>query len=413
MNKKQIVLNNGVKLLMINTNKFKTVTTTLYFEDELNEFNVTCDNLLFKLLATETGKHPSRKEFRSYLKELYDMKVSSSKETMGEVFSFSILVDTLNNKYTLNNENLVEKQFEVLREILYTPFIKDNKFDVDYFNQIKNEYMMGLLNEENYKEVIVGDKVAEIFGKNNKSFIKASGYIKELNKIENSDVYSKYLKLNSMCKMIAVCGEIDFDEIENYVNKYLKFEGNRNNYSYLYKNNFKKYGDYSYDSKFNQSSIAVLYDLAVYAGDRLYYPAIIFSDIFNYHLFKIVREEHNFCYSIYNTYYSSRGLCYLQSNIEEKNYEMTLKLIDEILEGMKKNIDEKVFNISMDKVINAFRKEVDSPTKIITKEHQRDVYKLNGLEETIQMLSKVSISEVKEVANMIEKKFSVILKEAK
>ena len=92
---------------------------------------------------------------------------------------------------------------------------------------------------------------------------------------------------------------------------------------------------------------------------------------------------------------------------------MTLKLIDEILEGMKKNIDEKVFNISMDKVINAFRKEVDSPTKIITKEHQRDVYKLNGLDETIQMLSKVSISEVKEVANMIEKKFSVILKEAK
>ena len=49
MNKKEIVLNNGVKLLMINTNKFKTVNVTLFFEDELNDFNVTCDNLLLKL----------------------------------------------------------------------------------------------------------------------------------------------------------------------------------------------------------------------------------------------------------------------------------------------------------------------------------------------------------------------------
>ena len=72
MNKKEVILDSGVKLVMINTNKFKTVNMTLFFEDELNDFNVTCDNLLTKLLVAKTGKHPSRKDFKSYLKELYD-----------------------------------------------------------------------------------------------------------------------------------------------------------------------------------------------------------------------------------------------------------------------------------------------------------------------------------------------------
>ena len=48
------------------------INVTLFFEDELNDFNVTCDNLLTKLLVAKTGKHSSRKDFKSYLKELYE-----------------------------------------------------------------------------------------------------------------------------------------------------------------------------------------------------------------------------------------------------------------------------------------------------------------------------------------------------
>ena len=76
MDKKVVVLDSGIELIMMNTNKFKTVNVTVFFEDELSDFNVTCDNLLIKLLTGKTGKHPSRKEFKSYLKELYDMKIN-------------------------------------------------------------------------------------------------------------------------------------------------------------------------------------------------------------------------------------------------------------------------------------------------------------------------------------------------
>lgn len=411
MNKKTVVLDSGVKLAMINTDKFKTVNVTLCFEDELSDFNITCDNLLFRLLTVKTKKHTSRKEFKSYLKELYAMKINSFKNNPGEVFSYRLNVDALNKKYTLNGENLLEKQFEVLNEVLYSPLIDEEGFDKDYFREIKNQYKESLIDDDNYKEYVVSKKINNILGKNNKLFTLTKGYLEELVRLENEDVYNKYLSLSSMCKEIIVCGEIDFDEVESYVNKYLKFNSFRNKSNYFYKNDFKKYDDYSFDSKFGQSSIAILYDLDVYVGDKLYYPAIIFTEIFNYYLFKIVREEHNFCYSIYSSYLSSRGLCCLKSNIEAKNYEKTLELTQEIIDNLKNNVDEKVLNICKEKVITSVRKEVDNPFKMILKEYDREMYNLDEIEKVIETCRNVSADEIKVVANKIEKKFSVILKE--
>lgn len=413
MDKREVILDSGVKLLMINTDKFKTVNVTLFFEDELNDFNVTCDNLLTKLLVTKTGKHSSRKEFKSYLKELYDMKVSSIKDNPGETFCFSLNVDSLNKKYTLNNENLLEKQFEVLNEILYYPCINEGKFDDDYFREVKSEYKQVLVNNENYKEYLINKKINKILGKDNKQFVMTSGYVDELNNISNKDAYEKYLKLNSLCKKIIVCGEIDFEEVISYVHKYFSFSANRNNFNYLYKNDMKKYDDVSFDSKFSQSSIAILYDLDVYVGDELYYPTLIFIELFNYYLFKIVREEYNFCYLIYSSFMSSRGLVHLQSNIDSKNYEKTQELVNDIINDLRNNIDEKVLDICKSKVINNIKKEVDNPIKTIVRAYNKELYNLKDYEDVIKACNNVSESQVKEVANKLERKFSAILKEGK
>lgn len=411
MNKKEIVLDSGVKLVMINTKKFKTVNVTLFFEDMLNDFNVTCDNLLSILLTTKTMKHSSRKEFKSYLKDLYDMKVKILKSNPGEVYNFSVNIDSLNKKYAINNENLLEKQFEVLNEVLYSPFLGNEGFDDNYFNEIKNEYKEGLIDKENNKEYIVSKKVNEILGKDNKLYVLSGGYLEVLNTISNKDVYDKYLKLNSLCKEIIVVGEVDFDEVERYVSKYLNFSSNRNKLNYIYKNEYKKYDDFVYESKFNQSAIALLFDLDVYVGDELYYPTHVFVEMFNYYLFKIVREEYNFCYFIYCAYLSSRGLCYLQSNIEAKNYDMTLKLVDGILEKLRGPIDSKVLDICKEKIVNGFKKEVDSPVKISIKEHERGMYGLKGIDAVVDICNGVTASKINDVANKISKKFNVILKE--
>ena len=410
MNKK-VVLDSGIELVMMNTNKFKTVNVTVFFEDELSDFNITCDNLLIKLLTAKTNKYPSRKEFKSYLKELYDMKVNCFKDTPGDRFLFSFNTDALNKKYTIDNENLLEKQFEVLNEMLCNPLINGDRFDDAYFKESKTFYKQILVDRENYKENIVAKRINGILGKDNKTFVLVNGYIDVLDNISNEDVYSKYLNLKSMCKKIIVCGEIDFDEVEGYANRYLNFEPSRVNYNNLYRNDMKKYDDYSFESKFNQSSIGVLYDLDVYVGDPLYYPACVFMEMFNHYLFKIVREEHNFCYSIYISYVASRGIGYLQSNIEEKNYEMTLKLINDIIVDLRNNVDEKILNICKDKVINGIRKEIDNPIKMTIKECQKGMYNLKTLEQIIEICKAVNGDQIKEVANKIEKKFSVILKE--
>lgn len=411
MNKKEIVLNNGVRLLMINTKKFKTVNVTAFFEDKLTHYNLTEDNLLVRLLTLKTSVHTSRQSFKTYLKNLYDMKISSYKDTLGETFSFSISLDSLNKKYSMNGENLLEEQFKVINEVLYKPFTKDNLFDEEYFKEVKNEYKQTLINNENYKEYLVNKKVSEMLGVSNNLFVLSGGYITELERVENASVYSKYCSLHKMCKKIVVIGDINFDEVSAYANKYLSFELVRNNFDYFYKNDFKKYADKEFESKFSQSSIAVLYDLDVYIGDTLYYPTLVFIEMFNYYLFKIVREEYNFCYSIYAVYMASRGLCYLQSNIESKNYDKTLELINNILNDLKNKLDDNVVNICKNKVINGIRKEEDNMVKMAIANYHKDIYGLDDNNEIINKCRNVKISDINEAARKIEKKFSVILKE--
>lgn len=412
MNKKEVVLSNGVKLLMINTEKFKTVDVRVFFEDKLNAKNITCYTLMLKLLTTKTNNYPTRKAFKTYLQDLYDMKVKSFTNTYGETFSFSLDVNSLNSKYSLNGEDLLSKQFEVLEEVLYNPLGNDSVFDEDYFNEIKNEYKENLLDMENYKEVVVKKKACEILGKDNNLIEMSEGYLTELNDLYNEDVFDKYKQINDMCKQIIVVGEIEFDRVEALVTKYLTVSCNRKNNRYLYRNEMKKYEDYSFESKFNQSSIGILFDVNVYFNDKLYYPMCLFVEMFNYYLFKIVREEHNFCYSIYATYLGSKGLCYLQSNIEAKNYEMTLKLISEIIEDLRNNIDVKVLDICKSKIINSLKKEEDSPLKLIAREYFKDLYELKDNEEVIKIIQSVDADKIKEAANKVEKKFSVIVKEA-
>ena len=411
MDKKEIVLENGVKLLMINTNKFKTVDIRVFYEDKLDAKNITCDNLLLKLLTTKTLKHSTRNKFKTYLQDLYDMKINSLVGSYGEVFCFSFDINALNKRYTLNNENLLERQFEVLNEILYSPLIDKNKFDEDYFNEIKNEYKERLIDAKNYKEFVVKEKVNNILGRNNKLFEITEGYLKELETLINEEVYNKYEQMNEMCTKIIIVGEIDFDEVIRYANKYLNVKSSRSKHNYIYKNMMKKYDDYSYESKFNQSSIGVLFDIDVYFNDKLYYPTCVFTEIFNYYLFKIVREEYNFCYSIHATYMGSRGICYLQSNIEAKNYEMTLKLINNIINDLKITVEKNILDICKNKVINSIKKEDDSPLKMITREYYKDIYSLKENEEVIEMISNVKIDDITSVAKIFEKKFSVIVKE--
>lgn len=413
MNKKEIILDNGMKLVLVNTNKFKTVNVGVIFEDKMSDKDITCDRLLIKLLTTKTKEHSTIKEFKNYLKDLYDTSVSCTSNTMGETYSFCVYTNAINKKFALHKENLLESQFKVLNEVLKKPFITSNGFDNDYFKETKSDYKQNLLNMNNYKEYAILKEVNKIIGKDNKLIVISEGYLNELNNINNEDIFKKYNDLNNMATSIFVVGEFDEKEVIKYVKEYLDFNGNRSKHEYFTKNEMKKYDDLSIDSKFNQSAIACLYDLDVSIGDELYYPALLFVELFNYYLFKIVREEYNFCYSIYTVYYGSRGLCLLQSNIEEKNYAKTLEVIDEILNDLRNKIDDKVLKICKDKITSNLEKSEDNPLKIMSNAYINEVYDLGSIEEQINKVNSVNKEDIMKVAKMLNKKFNVILKEGK
>lgn len=409
MNSKEITLENGMKLVLINSKKFKTVNVGVFFEDELNDKNITCDKLLVKLLTSKTGVHPSIKEFNDYLKDLYGTSVSCMTNIMGDTYSFCIYANCINKKYAIHKENLLEKQFQVLNEVLEKPVLND----FNYFKEMKSEYRLNLLNDNNTKEFTALKETNRILGKNNKLVVIKDGYLDELDGITYEDFENKYNSLKTMATKIIVAGEFDENEVISYANKYLNLEASRSTHSYLTVNDMKKYEDKVVDSKFNQSAVVCVYDLNIRIGDELYYPAVVFNELFDYYLFKIVREEYNFCYSIYSIYYESRGICLLRTNIEEKNYDKTLEIVENILNDLRNTIDDKALKICKEKIVSKLEKSEDNSFKIISNNYVDNIYSMGTINDQIQEINKVSKDSIIEVAKMMEKKFNVLLKEGK
>ena len=101
----------------------------------------------------------------------------------------------------------------------------------------------------------------------------------------------------------------------------------------------------------------------------------------------------------------------MQSNIEAKNYEKTQELVNDIINDLRVNIDDKVFDICKNKIINNIKKEVYSPLKMIVREYNKELYHLKDIEGIVEACNSVTQSQVKDVASKLERKFSVILKE--
>ena len=142
------------------------------------------------------------------------------------------------------------------------------------------------------------------------------------------EVYNKLL--NSNCS-IYVCGDIDENNLVNRFNsfKLKSFETELLDLSYL--KDIEKKEKQIFESKFLQSAISLIYQCDIKYNDSLYYPLKVFLEMLNYDLFNVIREKYNFCYYIYAIKNNYLNTIEIVSEIESKNLDKVVELIDEII----------------------------------------------------------------------------------
>lgn len=417
MEYKQIEIKKGIKLNVIQTNKFKTNLIAIMLTTKLDRENVTKNALIPAVLRRGTKTLKTQEEINKKLEEMYGASLDCGLDKTGDNQVLKFYIETVNDEFLpQNSEDMLKKSLEQIFEFVFNPYLENDGFKKEYVEQEK----------ENLKQIIEGkidnkaryalDRCIEEMYKNQPYGLYKYGYIEDMENINEKNLYEHYKKLISNCKIdIFVSGIVD-EEIENIIkeNENIKKLQDRNpeyNKIEILSKKSEKVNVVQESMEVTQGKLIIGMDLDV-DNEDLRYDIMIYNCIFggsaNSKLFQNVREKASLAYTASSSYYRFKNNIFINCGIEIKNYDKALEIIKQQIEDMKNGdfTEEEVENAKngiiasiktiddeQDTEITYFFSQELSNSKCNIEQYMNDI-KAVTREKVIDIANKVSINTV-------------------
>lgn len=375
MEYKQIEIKKGIKLNILQTNKFKTNLIAIMLTTKLDRENVTKNALIPAVLKRGTKTLKTQEEINKKLEEMYGASLDCGLDKTGDNQVLKFYIETVNDEFLpQNSEDMLKKSLEQIFEFVFNPYLENDGFKKEYVEQEK----------ENLKQIIEGkidnkaryalDRCIEEMYKNQPYGLYKYGYIEDMENINEKNLYEHYKKLISNCKIdIFVSGIVD-EEIENIIkeNENIKKLQDRNpeyNKIKISSKKSEKENVVQESMEVTQGKLIIGMDLDV-DNEDLRYDIMIYNSIFggsaNSKLFQNVREKASLAYTASSSYYRFKNNIFINCGIEIKNYDKALEIIKQQIEDMKKGY------FTEEEVENA-KKGIIASIKIIDDEQDTEI----------------------------------------
>ena len=224
-----IEVEEGIKFHKINTNKFKTNLLAVYLTTKLNRENITKNALILSILKRGTKNLTTQEAINIKLEELYGAEFNCGIDKLGNDSVLKFYIESLNDNFTYQKENVLEGSINTLFEIIFNPLVKERKFDEEYFRSEKENLRQIIRARKDDKARYAYTRCLEEMYKDEPYGLYTYGYEEDLDKITNEDLYETYLKILQDCKIdIFISGdfsensEIDTIVINNIKQRKLK-----------------------------------------------------------------------------------------------------------------------------------------------------------------------------------------------
>jgi len=417
MEYKQIEIKKGIKLNILQTNKFKTNLIAIMLTTKLDRENVTKNALIPAVLRRGTKTLKTQEEINKKLEEMYGASLDCGLDKTGDNQVLKFYIESVNDEFLPeNSENMLKESLENLLEFVLNPYLENDGFKKEYVEQEK----------ENLKQIIEGkidnkaryalDRCIEEMYKDQPYGLYKYGYIEDMQNINETNLYEQYKKLINSCKIdIFVSGIVD-EELENIIkeNENIKKLQDRvpeyNKIEISAKKTEKE--NYVQDSmEVTQGKLIIGMDLNV-DNEDLRYDIMIYNCIFggsaNSKLFQNVREKASLAYTASSSYYRFKNNIFINCGIEIKNYDKALEIIKQQIEDMKNGdfTEEEVENAKngiiasiktiddeQDTEITYFFSQELSNSKCNIEQYMNNI-KAVTREKVIDIANKVSINTV-------------------
>ncbi|PGA29336.1 peptidase M16 [Bacillus thuringiensis] len=399
----------GLRVHIIQTDKYKTNTFVFRFKAPLNEETVTERALLPYVLQSATEKLPSVIRLRQYLEELYGSSLAVDVSKKGEDHIISIYVDIANEVYLHDAPPLFEKALSMLSDIVLHPATEGNGFLSSIVESEKRALLQRIEATYDDKMRYANERLIEEMCKVEPYRLSANGKKESVMSITNESLYQYYQKVLAEDEMdLYIIGDISENAVD-LVRKYFSISARpvrERNVLLHRRNNEEK--EVVEKQELKQSKLHIGYRTFVTYKDEDYFALQLFNGLFggfsHSKLFVNVREKNSLAYYAASRFESHKGLLFVMSGIEAKNYEKAVEIIKEQMLAMQNGeFSEEEIHQTKSVIQNQILEAIDTPRGFVEMLYHGIISdRTRPVEEWLTGIESVTKEEIVKVAKNIE-----------
>lgn len=392
--------------MIIKTTKYKTNVISLRFKETLTKETLGLRAFLSNVMVSKSPLYDSRKKLNEALDDLYGATLSERtfRQGLQSIIEFSITF--INHKFT--TEPLLENVLKLLKDVVFghknlskTEFLIEKK--------IAKEKILAF---QNNKTSYALNRMIEIMFEGTNQSLMSLGKLEDIESVSYNEMNNYYKKFIKSPYDVLISGDFNDSDVK-LINSY--FKGTNTKVEIIdYDNKETNYREVIEHDKINQAKVNIGYLLPVRYKDNDFYEAAIFNIVFggdvHSRLFLNVREKHSLCYYVRSQYEPFKGFIYVYAGIDKLRVELALKVIDEQLEDLKKNlISDEELMYSKQSYINSLKEAEDNQNRQLDSFYLQEALNLDTIDEMIEKINAVTKEQVQNMARKLTKDTLYIL----
>ena len=388
-------------LHFIKTDIFKTITMKVIFHTPIIKEDITKRNILSDILLQSTKEYKTRRDLTIKSEDLYAADIYTSNQRVGNYIMTSFILQTLNDKYT--EENNFEESIKFLHEIIFNPDVEEERFKEDKLELVKSNATLALnsIKEDaaNYSLI----RMSEAYDKTSPISYRMTGYLEDLDKITEENLYEYYERmLDNDYVDIFILGDINEKELLPIIKKYFKFKKVKKRKASYYLPNKKPRKRRLFakeTTKNSQSKLAIACPITKMTDYEKNYSLLLANIILggtgDSKLFKEVREENSLCYTIRSNYNRLDNLMVINAGIDNVNFDKAVELITKNVQDMKKGkFTDSDINVAKEFYKTSEESLMESPSRIINEVLTEEILGVEPLSERVRKIEKVTKKDI-------------------
>lgn len=362
----------GYNLHVLQSKKFKTIHLTVKLKSPLNREKITERALLPFVLQQGTNKYPTSGLFRRALDDLFGATLSIDSAKKGNDHVMSFRMEIANQTYLSTEQNILEEAVQFLSDVIYDSKTIDEAFDATIVRRekqtLKQKINAVVDNKMSYANMRLIDKMCE-----GESYsLHVHGYQEDLDEIDEKSLYTYYQQQLQEDQMdIYVLGDLENIDVNKLIPSY--FNKERNPKLISIQNEEKEQSEPKEiieELAMQQGKLHLGYRTNITFRDDAYPALQIFNGIFggfpSSKLFINVREKNSLAYYASSRFESHKGLLFVFSGIDPKDYTKAKGIIVEQMDAMVNGdfTDEQIEEAKK-LVINQWKETLDHPDGLV------------------------------------------------